>query len=174
MLNVFLTHQSSVKHSGKMSYRGKYNEPGSRCFVYPCLFMINNSLVCFQLKYPKINSHISYFCVTFAYFLHSWDICVFYRTIIGLSEILSMAALGCQIIVIEPADSVWGCQSFKLIAVMQSFNTEGFFKLGAGAQTLEQLSSRAGTSRPAERNRTLNIPNFFFFLYAEAGSYVAF
>lgn len=27
--------------------------------------------------------------------------------------------------VIEPADSLWCCQSFKVIAVMQSFNAEG-------------------------------------------------
>lgn len=74
------------------------------------------------------------FCVIFACFLHSacspadkeWDACILCLTILVLSEIVALAVLWVlHYKVIEPADSVWYCQSFKVIAVMQSFNAEG-------------------------------------------------
>lgn len=71
--------------------------------LYICLFMrTNNNLVCLKLKYPKIKrSHVLYFVLFLPVFLHSacspadqkWDTCIFYRTIIVLSEIVALAAL---------------------------------------------------------------------------------
>lgn len=81
-------------------------------------------------------SHISYFVFYLPVFLHSacspadkkWDtLCIFYLTIIVLSEIVALAALWVlHHIVIEPADSAWCCQSFKVIAVMQRCFFETF------------------------------------------------
>ena len=62
-----------------------------------------------------------------------WDTCIFYLTKIVLSETVALAALWVlDYIVIEPADSVWCCQSLKVTATLQSFNAKdkkylGFF-----------------------------------------------
>lgn len=88
--------------------------------------------MCWNIPRSTVTCFI--FCVIFACFLHSacspadkeWDTCILCLTILVLSEIVALAALWVlHYKVIEPADSVWYCQSFKVIAVMQSFNAEG-------------------------------------------------
>lgn len=107
--------------------------------------------MCWNIPRSTVTCFI--FCVIFACFLHSacspadkeWDTCILCLTILVLSEIVALAVLWVlHYKVIEPADSVWYCQSFKVIAIMQSFNAEGkrwFFFLFNFPQDCKHWSS---------------------------------